>query len=248
MPELGVADAPVRPTADPEADALFARLPDEGARAAIVARFAPLARHLARRFRGRAELEDLEQVGLLALLKAIDRYDGARGPFVPFASATIVGELKRHLRDTGWALRVPRRLQEIGILVGRAIDQLVQELGRSPTVPEVAARTGLEEDEVLEALEVGGAYRARSLDAPTAEDAPALDPPADDDGLELVEVWADVADRIRALPDRERRILYLRFFRNLSQSQIAERVGLSQMHVSRLLTRTLARLREDLGD
>ncbi len=234
-------------TDDAEVAALFERMPDPGAREALLERFRPLARYLARRFRGRAEQEDLEQVAALALLKAIDRFEPARGAFVAFASVTIVGELKRHLRDTGWAVRVPRRLQEVGLLVSRAIDDLTQELGRSPAVPELAERTGLTEDEVLEGLDVGSAYQARSLDAPMGEDGPTLDLAEEDESIVMLEEWTDAAEQLRALPARERRILYLRFFRNMSQSAIAEEIGISQMHVSRLLARTLAELRVTAG-
>jgi RNA polymerase sigma-B factor len=233
---------------DPEVDALFGKRPDPTAREALVERFRPLALHLAGRFRGRAEREDLEQVALLALLKAIDRFDTEHGAsFVSYAAATIVGELKRHLRDTAWAVRVPRRLQEVGLLVSRSVDDLTQELGRSPSVAELAERADLTEDEVLEGLDVGGAFTAESLDAPAGEDGPTLEPVADEDNMDMLEEWAAVADVLRALPERERRILYLRFFRGLSQSEIAERIGVSQMHVSRLLAKTLEELRKGAG-
>jgi RNA polymerase sigma-B factor len=233
---------------DSEVEALFEKRPDPAAREGLVERFRPLALHLAGRFRGRAEREDLEQVALLALLKAIDRFDTEHGAsFVSSAAATIVGELKRHLRDTAWAVRVPRRLQEVGLLVSRSVDDLTQEVGRSPTVAELAERTDLTEDEVLEGLDVGGAFTAESLDAPAGEDGPTLDPAAEEDSLDMLEEWAVVADVIRALPERERRILFFRFFRGMSQSQIAERIGVSQMHVSRLLAKTLQDLREGAG-
>ena len=226
---------------------LFARLPGEPAvRDEIVERHRPLAEGLARRFRGRAEQEDLEQVAMLALVKAVDRFDPERGvPFTAYATATIVGELKRHLRDTAWAVRVPRHLQEVGLAVGRAIEGLTQRLGRSPTVAELANETGLPEEEVLEGLEVGAAYEADSLDAPApGGDGPRIDPATEDTALELMEEWASVSDALRELPERDRRILHLRFFKNMSQSAIAAELGISQMHVSRLLARTLARLRE----
>jgi RNA polymerase sigma-B factor len=236
------------PVDDAEVAALFEKLPDPGARAALVERFRPLAAYLARRFRGRAEQEDLEQVATLALLKAIDRFESDRGAFVAYASVTIVGELKRHLRDTGWAVRVPRRLQEIGLQVSRAVDELTQELGRSPSVPELASRTGLTDDEVLEGLDVGSAYQAQSLDAPIGDDdGPSLELSEEDASLAMLEEWTDVAEQLRELPERERRILYLRFFRNMSQSAIADEIGISQMHVSRLLARTLAQLRVATG-
>ncbi len=233
---------------DPEVDALFEKRPNPAAREALVARFRPLALHLAGRFRGRAEREDLEQVAMLALLKAIDRFDTEHGAsFVSYAAATIVGELKRHLRDTAWAVRVPRRLQEVGLLVSRSVDDLTQELGRSPTVAELAERADLTEDEVLEGLDVGGAFTAESLDAPVGEDGPTLEPVAEEDSMDMLEEWASVADVLRALPERERRILFLRFFRGMSQSEIAERIGVSQMHVSRLLAKTLEEIRQVAG-
>jgi RNA polymerase sigma-B factor len=236
------------PVDEAEVAELFLRLPDAGAREALVERFRPLATYLARRFRGRAEQEDLEQVATLALLKAIDRFEPERGAFVAYASVTIVGELKRHLRDTGWAVRVPRRLQEIGLQVSRAVDELTQELGRSPSVPELANRTGLSDDEVLEGLDVGSAYQAQSLDAPIGDDdGPAIELSEEDASLAMLEDWADVTEQLKELPERERRILYLRFFRNMSQSAIAEEIGISQMHVSRLLARTLSQLRDSAG-
>jgi RNA polymerase sigma-B factor len=226
---------------------LFGRLPSEPRmRDEIVERHRPLAEGLARRFRGRAEQEDLTQVAMLALVKAVDRFDLDRGvPFTAYATATIVGELKRHLRDTAWAVRVPRHLQEVGLAVGRAIEALTQRLGRSPTVSELSAETGLPEEEILEGLEVGAAYEADSLDAPgPGGEGTRMDPAVEDDTLELMEEWTSVAGALRELPERERRILHLRFFRNMSQSAIAAELGISQMHVSRLLARTLARLRE----
>jgi RNA polymerase sigma-B factor len=171
--------------------------------------------------------------------------------FSTYATATIVGEIKRHFRDKGWALRVPRRLQEVAMQVGRALSDLSQELGRSPTVPEIAERTGLTQEEVLEGMEASHAYSAVSLDAPTGED----DEPAglrtlgaEDESIELLEGWASVAPALRALPQRERRILYLRFFRGLTQTQIAQDLGISQMHVSRLLARALTSLRQEVAD
>jgi RNA polymerase sigma-B factor len=237
-------------SAEPETAELFVRLPSEPAlRDELVRRHRGLAEALARRFRGRGELDDLTQVAMLALVKAIDRFDPQRGvPFSAFASTTIVGELKRHLRDTVWAVRVPRTLQETGLEVGRAIESLTQRLGRSPTIPEVAAETSRTEEEVLEGLEVGTALEAVSLDAPIGdEDGPSREPADHDDAMDLAEDWVDVAEAIRALPERERRILHLRFFRGMSQSAIAQELGISQMHVSRLLARTLARLREEVG-
>jgi RNA polymerase sigma-B factor len=170
--------------------------------------------------------------------------------FSTYATATVVGELKRHFRDKGWALRVPRRLQEAGMSVGRAVTDLSQELGRAPTVKEIARRTGLSEEEVLEAMETAQAYTASSLDAPTDEEGATEGERLgeEEDAFELLEGWTSVAPAIRELPKRERTILYLRFFRGLTQTQIAEELGISQMHVSRLLSRTLEELRRSVGD
>jgi RNA polymerase sigma-B factor len=227
---------------------LFQRLPDEEARGELVEVYRPLAEYLARRFYGRGEpLEDLVQVASIGLLKAIDRFDpGREVKFSTYATATIVGELKRHFRDKGWALRVPRRLQESGLKVGRAVTDLSQELGRAPTVREIGEHTGLSEEEVLEAMETVHAYTTASLDAPTDEEgATSLQKLGEEDeSFELLESWTSVAPAIRELPVRERRILYLRFFRGLTQTQIAQEMDISQMHVSRLLARTLRELRE----
>jgi RNA polymerase sigma-B factor len=231
---------------------LFGRLPDPEARESLVRRFLPLAEYFARRFAGRGEpTEDLVQVASLGLLHAIDRFDPERGvQFSTYAAATIVGEIKRHFRDKGWAIRVPRNLQESALRVNRLLSQLWQELGRSPTVAEIAERAELGEEDVLEALDAVQAYSTGSLDAPAAEGSPA---PAESLGDEdpmfgLAEGWSSIAPTVRALPRRERQILYLRFFEGLTQSEIAEKVGISQMHVSRLLSQTLELLREQTRD
>ena len=232
--------------------ALFRRLPDADARSELSQLYQPLAEYLARRFYGRGEpLEDLTQVANLGLLKAIDRFDVERGvKFSTYATATVVGELKRHFRDKGWALRVPRRLQEAGMKVGRTVTDLYQDLGRAPTVAEIGKRTGLSEEEVLEAMETAHAYTTQSLDAPTDEDGAATIERlgAEEESFELLEGWTSVAPAIKELPRRERTILYLRFFRGLTQTQIAEELGISQMHVSRLLSRTLSQLRRQVSD
>jgi RNA polymerase sigma-B factor len=232
---------------------LFARLPDKAAREELLIRHKPLADYLARRFSGRGEhAEDLAQVASMALLKSIDRFEPQREvQFSTFATVTIVGELKRHLRDRGWAVRVPRRLQELGLRVGKVVPELAQELRRAPTVPEIAKRTGMSEDDVLEAMEASQAYATDSLDAPMSEDddrvsADALG--AEDMRLELMEGWASVAPALERLPAREKRILYLRFFEDRTQTEIAEEIGVSQMHVSRLLAQTLSFLREHVGE
>jgi RNA polymerase sigma-B factor len=231
---------------------LFGRLPDEEAREELVALYQPLAEYLARRFFGRGEpIEDLTQVATIGLLKAIDRFDVERGvKFSTYATATIVGELKRHFRDKGWALRVPRRLQESGLKVGRAVTDLYQDLGRAPTVREIAGRTGLSEEEVLEAQETAQAYTTASLDAPTDDEGSTTGDKlgTEEETFEFLEGWASVAPAIRELPPRERHILYLRFFRGFTQTRIAEELGISQMHVSRLLSRTLSVLRDQVTE
>ena len=237
---------PLEDVADAE---LFGRLPDEGAREELLIRHRPLALYLARKFTGRGEsIEDLEQVATLALLKAIDRLDPARDvKFSTFATITIIGELKRHLRDKGWAIRVPRPIQELAVRINRLMPDLTQELGRSPTVAELAKGSGSSEEEVLEALDASRAYTADSLDAPTGDDdfSTADTLAAPDDRFESLESWQMVAPLIRGLPERERTILYLRFFEEKTQSEIAGQLGISQMHVSRLLAKTLAQLREN---
>lgn len=231
---------------------LFERLPDDpGAREELVLLHRPLAEYLARRFAGRGEArEDLEQVATVALIKAIDRFDLSREvKFSTYATATIVGELKRHFRDKGWALRVPRRLQETGLKVSKSVSELSQQLGRSPTIREIAKATGLEPDEVLEGMETAHAYSTTSLDAPADEEGMSSIQRLgeEDETLELLDTWATVAPALKTLPSRERRILYLRFFRGLTQTQIAIELDISQMHVSRLLSRTLRTLREKVG-
>jgi RNA polymerase sigma-B factor len=207
----------------------------------------PLVLYLARRYGGRGEaLEDLVQVGEIGLLQATDRFDPERGvQFSTFAAATIVGELKRHLRDKSWSVRVPRRLQEIALVVNKTLPDLQQSLGRSPSFAEIAEAIGESESDVIEAVDAAQAFTASSLDGRPDDDAPA---PAEalgeiDARFETATGWVDVAPAIRELPARERRILYLRFFENKTQSEIAAEIGISQMHVSRILTHTLAKLR-----
>ncbi len=223
------------------------------AREQLVAQFLGLVEFLARRFRNRGEpLEDLVQVGTIGLLKAIDRFDLEREvEFSTYATPTIVGELKRHFRDKGWAVRVPRRLQELHLELTKVVSSLGQELGRSPTPAELAKQTGLTEEQVLEGLEIAQAYNFASLDAPIDTEDGATTSFADqlgseDESLENLEYRASLAPEMEKLPERERRILYLRFYKGLTQSEIAERLEISQMHVSRLLNRTLIQLREAL--
>jgi RNA polymerase sigma-B factor len=213
-----------------------------------------LVEHLARRFRNRGEpLDDLVQVATIGLIKSVDRFDPERGvEFSTYATPTIVGELKRHFRDKGWAIRVPRRLQELRLSLTAASGDLTQELGRSPTVSELAAKLAVSEDEVLEGLESANAYSTLSLDAPDQgqDDAPAVVESlgVDDEALEGVEYRESLRPLLERLPEREKRILMLRFFRGLTQSEIAAEIGISQMHVSRLLARTLTQLRDELLD
>ena len=208
--------------------------------------------YLARRFRNRGEwLDDLTQVATIGLIKSIDRFDLDRGvEFSTYATPTIVGEIKRHFRDKGWAVRVPRRLQELKLSLTKAIGELAQREGRAPTVSELAAHLQMSEEEVLEGLESANAYSTVSLDAPDSgdEDAPAVSDSLGmvDDALEGVEYRESLKPLLGQLPPREKRILLLRFFGNMTQSQIATELGISQMHVSRLLARTLAQLRDGL--
>jgi RNA polymerase sigma-B factor len=209
-----------------------------------------LVEYLSRRFAGRGEpLEDLIQVATIGLIKAVDRFDPEREvEFSTYATPTIVGELKRHFRDKGWAVRVPRRLQELNLQLGEIMGQLAQKLGRSPTVAEMAEAAGTSEDEVLEGLDSAHAYTLTSLDAPAGEEDLALREQIgnEDEALELLEYRTSLLPLLEQLPPRERTMLYLRFFRGMTQSEIADRLGISQMHVSRLLTKTLANLREGL--
>ncbi|MBC7273943.1 MAG: RNA polymerase sigma factor SigF [Streptomyces sp.] len=211
----------------------------------------PLVEHLARRFRNRGEpLDDLTQVATIGLIKSVDRFDPERGvEFSTYATPTVVGEIKRHFRDKGWAVRVPRRLQELRLALTTATAELSQLHGRSPTVHELAEKLSISEEEVLEGLESANAYSTLSLDVPDTDDeSPAVADTlgAEDEALEGVEYRESLKPLLEDLPPREKRILLLRFFANMTQSQIAQEVGISQMHVSRLLARTLAQLREKL--
>jgi RNA polymerase sigma-B factor len=225
------------------------------ARDELVTMHLPLAAFLARRFRDRGEsLEDLTQVATIGLIKAVDRFDPQRGvEFSTFATPTIVGEIKRHFRDKGWAIRVPRRLQELRISIGRATAELGQATGRSPTVAELAAHLGVSDEEILEGLESAQAYATLSLDASSAdgtdEGATLVDTlGADDPGLGEVETRATLHPLVATLPPREQRIIHMRFYENMTQAQIAEQIGVSQMHVSRLLAKSLAQLRSGLAE
>jgi len=236
---------------DPEdASALFRRRDDDpAAREALIVGYLRFAAALARRFMGRGEsADDLVQVATVGLINAVDRYDPARGvEFTTYASATIIGELKRHLRDRAWAVRVPRGLQERALLVGDTRARLSGKLGRSPTVAEIAAAADLSSEDVIEALQAGQAYVSTSIEAPLGGDPEGetlRDQLTDDDQTEaLADRLAVVAPAVRALPARERRILFLRFYRDLTQTEIAQELGISQMHVSRLLSRALDAIR-----
>ncbi len=209
-----------------------------------------LANQLARRFLHRGEpYEDLVQVASVALIKSVDRYDPARGvDFAPFATRTIIGELKRHFRDKGWAVRASRRVQELYLELGHSSATLVQQLGRNPTVPELAEATGASEEAVIEALEAGQGYRAASIDASESEDDPLLARLGElDTSYDSVEDRALLGPALATLPRREQAILRMRFVDGLTQSEIAEAVGVSQMHVSRLLTSSLQKLRDGIG-
>ncbi|GAA3372233.1 RNA polymerase sigma factor SigF [Streptomyces sannanensis] len=211
-----------------------------------------LVKFAAARFRSRSEpMEDIVQVGTIGLIKAIDRFDLSRGvEFPTFAMPTIIGEIKRFFRDTSWSVRVPRRLQELRLDLARAGDDLAQRLDRAPTVGELAAELGIPEDEVVQGMAASNAYTASSLDAQPEEDdtegALADRIGYEDHGLEGIEYVESLKPLIAGLPARERKILSLRFFAGMTQSEIGEELGISQMHVSRLLSRTLRRLRKGL--
>jgi RNA polymerase sigma-B factor len=231
--------------------ARYRRTGDPAAREQLVERFLPLARQLARRYqRGGEQLDDLIQVASLGLLKAIDRFDPDRETaFSSFAVPTILGELKRHFRDKGWSVRVPRDLQEMAVRVDRITDELAREKGRAPTPGEIAEHIGATLEQVLEAREAAAAYRAVSLDRPRSDEEEEGDSYADafgaeDPGYGLAEDSATVDRLMRVLSEREREVLRLRFEEDLTQSEIGERVGVSQMHVSRLIRQAVTRLRE----
>jgi RNA polymerase sigma-B factor len=232
----------------------YQRTGDEAAREELIRRFLPLARQLARRYERPDEpLDDLVQVASVGLLKAVGRFDPTRGiAFSSFAVPTILGELKRYFRDSGWAVHVPRGMQERALEVNRAVTELSRNLGRSPTPAEIAELTGLTPEEVLEAMEAATAYDSVPLEVPRHDDDGDGDGAverlgAEDHGYALAEYSATLAPPLRALPERDRLVLYLRFVEDLTQSEIAEQIGVSQMHVSRLIRRALERLRNDLG-
>lgn len=223
------------------------------ARDGLVALHMPLVEHCARRFRNRGEpLEDLAQVGTIGLLKSIDRFEPDRGvEFSTYATPTIIGEIKRYFRDKGWAIRVPRRLQELRMQIAGATAELTQSLGRSPTPRELAETLGCTVEAVVEGIESSNAYSTLSLDATDDNDGSGsmLELMGFDDiALEHIEIRESLKPLLEALPPREKRILLLRFFRNKTQTEIAAEIGVSQMHVSRLLSRTLDQLRTSLQE
>jgi RNA polymerase sigma-B factor len=230
------------------------RTEDPALRARLIEAHLGLVEYLARRFAGRGEpLDDLIQVGTVGLVKAVDRFDPTRDvEFSTYATPTIVGELKRHFRDKGWAVRVPRRLQELNLKLGPVIGTLSQELQRSPTVAEIARAAEATQDEILEAFDSAHAYSLISLDASAGSGEEGLSYHdqigAEDEALAALEDRLAVGPLIRTLPSRDRRMLHLRFFKGMTQSEIAAELGISQMHVSRLLAKTLATMRGALED
>src|SRR5437763_15277038 len=228
---------------------------DLQAREQLIEQYMSLVRSLARRYAYRGEqLEDLVQIGAIGLIKAIDRFDLDRGvELTTYATPNIIGEIKRHFRDKGWSVRVPRGLQELNVQLSRLMEQLTVQLGRSPTIPELAKASGSTEEEVLEALESGRAYSSLSLSSGGGggDGDDDLDPlesiGTEAHQYEVSEDRAVLAPGFKALDERERRILQLRFFDGLTQSQIAQEVGISQMHVSRLIRRSLEKIREEIA-
>ncbi len=236
---------------------LLRRYHEEGdlaAREQLIEQYMSLVRSLARRYSYRGEqLEDLVQIGAIGLIKAIDRFDLERGvELTTYATPNIIGEIKRHFRDKGWSVRVPRGLQELNVQLSRLIEQLTVQLGRSPTIAELAKAANVEEEEVLEALESGRAYSSLSLSAGGGhDDEDDLDPlesiGSEEPEYEVSEDRAVLEPGFRVLDERERKILHLRFFKGLTQSQIAQEIGISQMHVSRLIRRSLEKIREEIA-
>jgi RNA polymerase sigma-B factor len=233
----------------------FATLPPDDPRRAplrakLVTGYLPVVQHIARRFAGRGEpVDDLEQAGTVGLLNAVDRFEPDRGiDFLSYAVPTITGEIRRHFRDRTWSMRVPRRLKDLQSSINGAVGPLSQELGRAPRPSEVANRLGIPTEDVVEGIDAQQAYRSTSLDELVAgADTTLTDTLGSVDAeLDKVEYRETLAPLLDELPERERTILLLRFFGNLTQTQIAERVGISQMHVSRLLAEALGYLRERL--
>lgn len=221
-----------------------------GVRDELISRCIPLADHIARKFSGRGEpFDDLTQVARVGLVHAVDRFDIERGSnFLSFAVPTIMGEVRRYFRDNTWAMRVPRRVKETHLRIGAAVDTLSQSLGRSPTAKEIASELAVDPDEVAQAVIAGNAYQPTSIDAAAVgrdTDASLLDTLGEEEAqFDRVEEYVAIRPLLAGLPERERRILTMRFFESMTQTQIAQQMGISQMHVSRILAKTLARLRE----
>src|SRR4051794_11779880 len=249
-----MATAPVARASDSELLRRYHEHGDVAARQQLIERHIEFVRRLAQRYARRGEqLEDLTQVGCVGLIKAIDRFDGGFGAsLTTYAAPNILGEIKRHFRDRGWSVRVPREVQELNVKLTRTIDELTTKLGRSPRVEELAQATGTTIEQVLEALESSSAYSALSLSEgpdPDEEGGGPLETLGDEDaGYERSEARLTLAKGIERLPGRERAILHLRFFEGLTQSEIADRVGISQMHVSRLIRNSLDRMRRELDE
>jgi RNA polymerase sigma-B factor len=227
---------------------------DLEAREQLIEQYLPLVRSLARRYANRGEpLEDLVQVGSIGLIKAIDRFDVERGvELTTYATPNIIGEIKRHFRDKSWSIRVPRGLQELNVRLSQLLERLTIELERSPTISELAKAAGVSEEEVLEALESGQAYTTVSLSAPPGGGGEAEVDPLESLGeleheYSVSEDRAVLAPGLDVLDERERRIIHLRFWEGLTQSQIAAQIGISQMHVSRLIRRALEKVRAEIG-
>ena len=227
---------------------------DLAARDQLIEQYMSLVRSLARRYAYRGEqLDDLVQIGAIGLIKAIDRFDLDRGvELTTYATPNIIGEIKRHFRDKGWAVRVPRGLQELSVQLSRLIEQLTVQHSRSPTIAEIAKEAGVEEEQVLEALESGRAYSSVSLSAGGVGDEDGdLDPletiGTEEHEYQVSEDRAVLEPGFKVLDERERRILHLRFFEGLTQSQIAQQIGISQMHVSRLIRRALEKIRDEIA-
>lgn len=230
----------------------FAESRDPAVREELILSYSSLAAYLARKFANRGEpLEDLTQVAHIGLLKAVDRFDPTRGiEFTTYATVTIVGEVKRHFRDKFWTVRVPRRLRELNNSLMKSVESLSQRLGRSPTIPEIADDTGVPFEEVVEAFELGRAYNPASLDAELAEGdedrgTSLIDYLGEDDPeLMRLEDRHTLEDAVRSLPERQYEIVRLRYYEGMSQADIARKLGISQMHVSRIQRDALKRLRE----
>jgi RNA polymerase sigma-B factor len=257
IPSAPAETVPRQPQLASERDKVLLRLyrleGDLEARRLLIERYMPLVRSLARRYAYRGEqLDDLIQIGCIGLIKAIDRFDIERGvELTTYATPNIIGEIKRHFRDKGWAVRVPRGLQELNAQISKQMDKLTSELGRSPTLPELAKAVGVEEENAIEAIESGRAYSSLSLSIGPSEDGE-MDPMESlgviEEAYEASENRVVLVPGFDVLDERERKIIHLRFFEGLTQSQIARQVGISQMHVSRLIRRSLDKMRQAIAD